>query len=281
MRSDVLGIPVDILNRKETIAIIDGWLKRPGKKARQVVTAYSEFFVTAQNDVVFENVMRKADLVTPDGVSVLAAVEYERVVRSRFKVNSSRIQRIIIGLAEGLNVGRKILSSQIGETVTGVRLFEELNALAERRGWKIFLLGGWGDVSSRTATMLLERFPRLRVIYDAGENQVGTDKITDDRVTKKINAWKPDILFVQYNPVKQEKWIASHLSRLKVGVAIGVGGTFNEYLGEFKKAPVWMEKHGLKWLWRLIIQPHRWRRMIDAVIVFPWLVFRESLKRKN
>jgi len=64
-------------------------------------------------------------------------------------------------------------------------------------------------------------------------------------------------------------------------VAIGVGGTFNEYLGEFKKAPVWMEKHGLKWLWRLIIQPHRWRRMIDAVIVFPWLVFRESLKRKN
>ncbi|KKT48516.1 MAG: N-acetylmannosaminyltransferase [Candidatus Collierbacteria bacterium GW2011_GWC2_44_18] len=270
-----MGIPVDILNRKETIAIIDGWLKRPGKKARQVVTAYSEFFVTAQSDIVFRDVMRKADLVTPDGVSVLAAVEYLK--RTQTKGGFF----ILKCFAEGLNVGRKILSSRIGETVTGVRLFEELNALAERRGWKVFLLGGWGDVGSRTATMLLERFPRLRVMFDAGENRVGTDRAADDRVTKKINAWKPDILFVQYNPVKQEKWIASHLSRLKVGMAMGVGGTFNEFLGEFKKAPVWMEKSGLKWLWRVIVEPQRFGRIFRGVIVFPWMVFQESLKRKN
>jgi len=266
-----LGIPVDLLSRKETIDTINRWLKQPRKKPRLVVTAYSEFFVAAQNDNFFADVIKKADLVTPDGVSVLAAVKYLKKAKGK---------NVFGKVIEGVKVGRDILAGTIGETVTGVKLFEELNALAEKRGWKIFLLGGWGDVSSRTATMLLKRFPKLRVMYDAGENRVGTDRTTDDRVVKKINSWKPDILFVQYNPVKQEKWIASRLPRLSVGMAMGVGGTFNEYLGDFKKSPVWMERMGLKWLWRVMVEPKRLGRIMRAVIVFPWLVFRESLKWK-
>jgi len=281
MRSEVLGIPVDLLGQKGTIETIDRWLKQPRKNPRLVVTAYSEFFV--QNDTVFADVIRKADMVTPDGVSVLAAVKY---LKRTQELKDSRTQTkggffIVKCLGEGLKVGGEILFGKIGETVTGVWLFGELNRLAEKSGWKIFLLGGWGDVSSRTATMLLKRFPGLRVSYDAGENRVGTDRTTDDRVIKKINDWKPDILFVQYNPVKQEKWIASHLSRLKVGMAMGVGGTFNEYLGDFKKAPQWMEHVGLKWLWRVMVEPKRFGRIMRAVIVFPWLVFCESLKRKS
>jgi len=270
MRSEVLGLPVDILSRQETVDKIDGWLRSPDRKPKMIVTAYSEFFVAAQRDTIFSEIIKKADLVTPDGISVLAAVKYSKRVRGK---------NIFQKTGEGLRVGGEILSGEVGETVTGVFLFEELLKLAEKRGWKVFLLGGWGDVSLRTATLALERFPKLRVSYDSGENRVGTDRAVDDRVVKKINAFKPDLLFVQYNPVKQEKWIASHLSRLKAGVVMGVGGTFNEYLGNFQSAPVWMERVGLKWLWRMMVEPKRVGRIFRAVIVFPWLVFWRSLEK--
>ncbi len=277
MRSEVLGLPVDILSRQETVDKVDGWLKNSSHRPKIVVTAYSEFFVTAQKDRVFAEIVRKADLITPDGVSVLAGVRYNQRTQG---IKNARTQgRVIKLMVEGLRVGGEILAGTVGETVTGVFLFEELLRLAEKRGWKVFLLGGWGDVSSRTATLALERFPELRVSYDRGEDQVGTDRTTDDRVVKKINADKPDLLFVAYNPVKQEKWIASHLSQLKVGVVMGVGGTFNEYLGDFKQSPVWMERMGLKWLWRVMVEPKRAGRIFRAVVVFPWLVFVRSLRK--
>lgn len=269
MRSEVLGLPVDILSKVETINLVDGWLRQPVRKPRMVVTAYSEFYVTAQTDTVFADIIKKADLITPDGISVLAGVKYAKLARGK---------NIFGKIAEGLKIGGEILSGEVGETVTGVYLFEELTKLAEKRGWKVFLLGGWGEVSLRTSKLLLERFPNLRVVCDSGESQVGTDKAVDERVVKKINAFKPDLMFVQYRPVQQEKWIFSHLTGLKAGVIMGVGGTFNEYLGDFRPAPAWMEQMGLKWLWRVMVEPKRLGRILRAVVVFPWLVFRESLR---
>lgn len=278
MRSQVLGLPVDVLNRRETIEKIESWLKNPSGRPKMIVTAYSEFYVMAQKDPVFAEVIKKADLVTPDGISVLAAVKYAKVVRLQMADVRSQIGRVLVGLWEGLKVGGEILSGKAGESVTGVWLFSELTKLAEKKGWKVFLLGGWGDVASRTARMLQERFPKIRVTHDHGEDKVGTNKKVDDSVVQKINNFKPDLLFVQYNPVKQEKWMASHQSRLKAGVVMGVGGTFNEFLGDFKKSPVWMERMGLKWLWRVMVEPKRFVRILRAVIVFPWLVFRHSLR---
>jgi N-acetylglucosaminyldiphosphoundecaprenol N-acetyl-beta-D-mannosaminyltransferase len=83
-------------------------------------------------------------------------------------------------------------------------------------------------------------------------------------------------LFVAYGPGKQEKWVWQNKRRLKAKVAIGVGGTFDEVLGKFPTAPAWMEKRGLKWLQRLVVDPKRWRRIINAVIIFPWMVFKNS-----
>jgi N-acetylglucosaminyldiphosphoundecaprenol N-acetyl-beta-D-mannosaminyltransferase len=269
MRTEVLGLPVDILTKKETFDKITDWIRVGIKKPKMVVTAYSEFFVNAQVDREFAKIVQKADLVTPDGRSVLAAVKYMKLARYK-----SGLGKII----EGLKVGGDILRNNLGEVVTGVWLFEELTGMAEKKGWKVFLLGGWDNVSGRTAEMLLGRFPSIRVKYDAGERVVGTDWQTNKMVIEKINKFKPDLLFVAYNPIKQEKWIANHANELKVGVAMGVGGTFNEYLGEFKKAPVWMEQVGLKWLWRVMVEPKRLKRILKAVLVFPWLVFRSSWK---
>jgi N-acetylglucosaminyldiphosphoundecaprenol N-acetyl-beta-D-mannosaminyltransferase len=209
--------------------------------------------------------------VTPDGVSVLAAVSYEKRV--------AQIGGWLGKLAMGLKVGRDVLAGRLGETVTGVWLFEELCREAGKKRLKVFLLGGWGGVAERASVILLERFPGIKVAYDPGESRAGTDGSIDRRVVERINRFKPDILFVAYSPVVQEKWIDAHREVLKAKVAIGVGGTFDEYAGKLALAPEWMSRSGLKWLWRLWLQPKRLRRILRAVIVFPWLVYKGSLKK--
>ena len=131
-------------------------------------------------------------------------------------------------------------------------------------------------MSGRATVMLQKRFPGIKVAYDEGEERVGSDEKKNKQVIAKINEFEPDILFVSYNPIKQEKWMYKHRSQLKAKIGIGVGGTFNEYLGEFKKAPTLMERMGLKWLWRLMVEPRRFGRIMRAVIVFPWLVFKKG-----
>lgn len=268
MRSEILGLPVDILTKEESFSLIEEWMRVGVKKPKTIVTAYSEFFVNGQRDRDFARIISKASLVTPDGKSVLAAYKYLKISK-----NKNILQKILCGLS----VGGEILSGSIGESVTGVWLFDVITKNASKHNWRIFILGGWGELSAEVTRMLLKRFSSIKIGYDAGEQSVGSDPMTDKRVVDKINRFKPDFLFVQYRPIVQEKWIDSHLGELKVKVAMGIGGTMDEYAGRLATAPVWMERHGLKWLWRLIIQPHRWKRMVDAVIVFPWLVFRESM----
>ena len=266
MRKNVLGAPVDLLSGAETLELLTNWIEGESKM-KLVVTAYSEFYVRAQSDSEFMKIMQSADLVTPDGVSVLAAAKYQDRVRG---------ESLLKKLGEGLRVGGEILNGKVGKPVTGVWLFENMVKMAAEKDWKVFLLGGWDKVSEKTARMLLKRFPRLRLEYDEGEVRVGTDETTNKRVIEKINRFAPDILFVSYNPIKQEKWLAKHRDVLRVKIGIGVGGTFDEYAGKIKTSPRWMEKMGLKWLWRVLIEPKRFGRIMKAVIVFPWLVFRNS-----
>lgn len=272
MREKILGVNVDFVSRQEAVKKISSWVEYSEKQPlKQVVTAYSEFLVRANYDKRFKEIINKADLVTPDGISVLAAGHYLKESKNR-----NLIFKLLIGFGTGLD----ILSGSLGDTVTGVWLFEKLSELAGANGWKVFLLGSWGDTAERTATMLLKRFPGIIVDSDPGEKKVGSNEDRNKEVIKKINEFQPDILCVTYSPVVQEKWIEENRDKLKAKVAIGLGGTFNEFLGEFKKAPSWMEKMGLKWLWRLIQEPKRWRRILNAVVVFPWLVFLESFKQE-
>lgn len=276
MREKVLGLPVDVLTKEQALKNIEDWIKIPNGNLRQVVTAYSEFYVNAQRDKDFAKILSKADLVTADGRSILAAVEYGRKTQN-FK--KSKTQNVVSCFVEGLRVGWRILKNDLGETVTGVWLFEEVCRVAEEKGWRVFVLGGWGDVNLRATRMLLERFPKLKLASDAGESVVGMEVGENEQVLERINKFKPDVLFVQYRPIQQEKWIDKNRKLLKAKVAVGIGGTLDEFVGDLKQAPKWMQSMGLKWLWRLMIQPKRWRRMIDAVIIFPWLVFRESLRK--
>ncbi len=258
----ILGVGIDFVSRVEAIEKIQQFVRERPYKFHQVVTAYSEFLVRASGDEEFRDIMNRSDLVVPDGGSLLAAQKFSEKP----------------GVINGLRVGLELFKGRLGETVTGVWLFEQITKLAVKRKWKIFLLGGWGGVASRTANKLEKSYPGIQVDFDQGEDLVGTDEATNALVIEKINRFAPDVLFVSYNPIKQEKWIDKNRGFLKnTKVAIGVGGTFAEYLGEFKPAPEWFVRHNLKWAWRLWVEPRRVRRIFNAVVVFPLLVARSLL----
>ena len=297
----ILGVKVDEISRQETIDKISSWIgKREGLK--HVVTIYSEFLLVAEKDEEFKKATKKADLVVPDGVGVLAALEYKKIT-TRAAQHSGRdlryasaTRRRVALLFAGLRVGVDGLRGNLGEPVTGVWLFEELVGLAAKNGWKVFLLGGFGDTAERLAEKLknasLDPFDSakaslrmtkrmgLQVEFDAGEQRVGRilessqTRPQNDEVIEKINEFKPDLLFVAYGPIKQEKWIYKNKGKLKAKVAIGLGGTFDEVLGEFPRTPEWMEKRGLKALWRLVVQPKRLPRIWRGMVVFPFRVWR-------
>jgi N-acetylglucosaminyldiphosphoundecaprenol N-acetyl-beta-D-mannosaminyltransferase len=194
-------------------------------------------------------------LVLPDGIGVLAGLAY---------LEGERVWSVI---------GRA-LRGRLGETVTGVWLSEELVKLANKKKWRVFLLGGFGKTAERLVKKLRLTNSNLQIDFDKGEERLRENDSKDRQVIEKINKFAPDILLVAYGPGKQEKWIYKNKENLKAKIAIGVGGTFDELLDDSLRSPKWMERRGLKWLWRLIRQPRRLIRIYRAVVVFPWLVFR-------
>ncbi|MEK7524897.1 MAG: WecB/TagA/CpsF family glycosyltransferase [Patescibacteria group bacterium] len=267
----VLGIRLDLVGREEALDLIGKWLIAKAPRLKMVATAYSEFFVTARSDGDFRMALESSDLVVPDGIGPLAAINFTESLAPSDNV----FQKVV----KGVKTGGAILAGKVGQPVAGYWLFKELVKRAAENGWRIFLLGGFGDAASLVAEKLS---PAGKIAFDQGaqiaEEMVGE---VNESVVEKINKFRPDLLFVAYGPVKQEKWLAANKGRLKAKVAIGVGGTFDEFLGKVKAAPEVFSRLGLKWLWRLAVQPKRIGRIWQAVVVFPWLVFKESRGRQE
>jgi N-acetylglucosaminyldiphosphoundecaprenol N-acetyl-beta-D-mannosaminyltransferase len=202
------------------------------------------------SDKEFKRALDEADLVVGDGVSVWAAADY-------LKLGGGK--NVLIRLIEGLRVGIKVLRGEYAQRPVGMRMFEKLMAVKK---YKIFLFGGFNKVAER----LVRKYG-------------GEWSEEDEKVIEKINNYNPDILFVALGRYKQEKWIAKNIYKLKAAVVMGVGSAFDELAGEgvwHKKTPEWIEKMGLKWLWRVVVDPRHVTRAWRAFPVFPWKVFWQS-----
>lgn len=135
-------------------------------------------------------------------------------------------------------------------TVTGVDLTVQAAGLCARRGWRVYLLGGRPGVAAAAAEALRRVHPELVVAGCEAE-----------AAPPAIAATAPDLLLVAYGQPAQELWIDRHAGELPARVAIGVGGTFDFLAGRVPRAPEWMRRRGLEWLFRLLRQPWRARRM--------------------
>jgi len=221
----LMGVPIHSITAEETVAYVAQWIE--GGQARQIATVNPEFLMQARKDAAFRATLNRVALCIPDGYGVLWA---------------ARLRGI-----------------KIRERVPGSDLVPRLSAAAARYGWRIFYLGAAPGIAEKTADILTARYPGLPV---AG-CYAGSPAIEEENdIVTRIRASQADILFVAYGAPKQELWLERNLPRTGAKVGIGVGGTFDFITGIRHRAPHWIQRIGLEWFYRLVVEPWRWRRQL-------------------
>ena len=157
--------------------------------------------------------------------------------------------------------------------VTGADMVPAICRRCADEGLSVYVLGGDKEAVD-------EAFAKM----SCGVKVAGVDsafvKLDEDQpeIAERINAARPDVLFVALGNPKQELWIKRNAGRVDIGVAIGVGGTFNFIAGRVKRAPKWMQRCGLEWIYRIMQEPGRlWRRYAYGLVKFSWLAAKEIL----
>lgn len=235
----LLGVPLDPVTEESAVDRILAFLASPAQ--HHVMTPNAEMLVEAQCNQAFHQLLQRTSLNLPDSVSLLWAA--------------------------------RRTGQHLPARVTGVDTVVRLCGVLGPEH-PVFLLGSAPGVAERAAAELSRRNPRL-VIAGTYAGSPREEHVND--VISRISAARPHLLLVAYGAPAQDLWIDRHLSALpSVRVAMGIGGTFDFLAGTVKRAPQLLRRLGLEWLWRLVREPWRWRRIVRATIVFPWLVVRSQ-----
>jgi N-acetylglucosaminyldiphosphoundecaprenol N-acetyl-beta-D-mannosaminyltransferase len=166
--------------------------------------------------------------------------------------------------------------------VAGPDLFDRICSVSAREGYRHFLYGGAEGVATRLKAVLEERYPGIQVLGAVSPPFRPLTSEEDDHIVQQINAAAPHFLWVGLGAPKQEKWIFEHLDRIHVPFQIGIGAAFDFFAGTVERAPLWMQKLGLEWLFRLSQDPARlWKRYLIYNTKFIWKALPEILKGHN
>jgi N-acetylglucosaminyldiphosphoundecaprenol N-acetyl-beta-D-mannosaminyltransferase len=234
---------------EETLEYIEENARKKVSK-RFVVTINTELVMLAKKDSEYDKILNSADLAVVDGIGVVWA--------------------------------GKMFGKQYKGRVHGSDLVERVSEAVAKKPITVGFLGGQGNVAQQTAECLKNKYPGLKVAFAIEEadrlqtTDHSNEAISVDLSPKSVSRIKCDILFVAFGSPKQEFWIAENLAKIDVKVAMGVGGAFDFISGKVRRAPVWMRKIGLEWLFRLIIQPWRIKRQF-ALVKFVVIVIKEKL----
>ena len=182
-------------------------------------------------------------------------------------------------LADGQAVvwASRVLGAPLPERVAGVDLFMELLAESARRGYRVYFLGARPDVLARMLEEARRRFPGLTV---AGARDGYYQPGQEAEIAEEIRTSRTDILFLGMSSPRKELFMGEWGPATKAHVLHGVGGSFNILAGETRRAPVWLQTHGLEWLYRAWQEPIRLgRRYLTTNLAFLALVARERIRR--
>jgi N-acetylglucosaminyldiphosphoundecaprenol N-acetyl-beta-D-mannosaminyltransferase len=254
------------------------------KRKFLIVTPNPEMVMRAEKDENFANILNSADLALPDGIGLSAANKFFSLPAPK-----NKILRLPVLLIQGFIVGLAVLFKEEWlreglELMKGREMFLELMKLANKKGWRVFLLGGEDEAVKKAANNLRKSLKKVAIEFTDGPmididgNPISQDEVLIERKTiKSINEFKPHLLFVAFGAPKQERWLNKWLGELNIGGAMVVGGTFDYMAQKRSLPPQWVEKLGLEWLWRLLLQPGRARRIMIAFPFFPLKVFWHKL----
>lgn len=230
-RIRILDVPVDMVDETEAMSIFRELIKT--ENCSLIVTPNSEIIVNASKDQELKRIVEFADLVIPDGI--------------------------------GLVYASRIMGMPLKERVTGIDFLGRILEYLEEEGLSVFFLGskpGDGDspgIAALAAENIKKKYKKLSV---AGTHHGYFKESEEEEIVRKINDSGADFLCVAMGSPKQEKFIFQHKDKLKVKGAIGVGGSLDVWAGTLKRAPRFYREHGLEWLYRLIQEPSRYKRMI-------------------
>jgi len=243
---NILGVNISRLQKSQVLKKIEQFLVddlprlSEASKQHQIVTVNPEFLLAAEHDEEFFYILNKADLAVPDGVGLK-----------------------FTGWLMGKNIQR----------ITGADLVRNILNIAQDKNLKVAIIN-WRDGLSKKEEIekaLKDKYKDLESLIINIDRETGNWKLGAGNIVN----FQPDILFVTLGAPWQEKFIFHNLTKLpSVKIAMGVGGSFDFITGKIKRAPKLVRIIGLEWLWRLFKQPWRWRRIYNAVIVFPCLFFK-------
>jgi N-acetylglucosaminyldiphosphoundecaprenol N-acetyl-beta-D-mannosaminyltransferase len=249
----ILGVKISKLDLGSSKLLVSNFLASGGQY--KIFTPNPEMLVDARSDSYFHRVLNSSDLNICDGHGI------------------------------------KFLSKEHLTVIHGVDFMLDICKIAEHKKYSVFFLGcGDEKVLEAMQKKLKTRFPELTIAgFDPGlkvslpksnSSKVGLiyDEEENEKILQKIQNSKAQIIFVAFGHNKQEKWIYENLPKLKnVKLFMGVGGSFDFLSSKVKRAPKWVRKFGLEWLYRLVTQPKRFARIFKAIITFSFLkIFRNN-----
>lgn len=170
----------------------------------------------------------------------------------------------------GLKIGALIFGRLLKHRVTGVDLTYQVLKLAEQKNYSVLFIGGHPEVNQIAEQKIKEKYPNLKINFIFGHDFNDRGESSDPDLLNKINYLNPDLIFNCYGAPKQEFWINENLEKISsLKAAFGVGGTLEFIAGKINRAPKIFRIAGLEWLWRLIQEPKRIKRIFNAVVIFP------------
>ena len=249
-RISIGKVVLDPLSLPETVQEILQLVSEPYERCKQVVTVNAQFVTVADKEP------RLAKLIENSAVSIADGVP-------------------LLWVASALG---QSLRGRVNGTELMVRLCEE----AAVYGKSVYFLGGRPGAGEETAERMQARFPGLVVAgIDCPAFGFDRNPKLDKEVSDRLSAAAPDIVFVALGAPKAEYWIEEHL-HLRAGVMIGVGGSFELVGGFTKRAPIFWQKAGCEWLWRLCVEPRRlWKRYLIGNLQFLGVVLRQAHGKKR
>lgn len=230
----ILGIPFHNVSFADTVE----WVRQRVRSRRPayIATANMDFVTQAWRDPELQRILLEADLVVADGIP-------------------------IVWLS-------RILGYPLKERVTGSDLVPLFAELAAREGFSLYGLGGAEGVAEKALTKLAERYPGMRIAGFYSPPKADILDMDNPGILARLATANPDILLVAFGGPKQEKWCNLHIRQWKVPIAIGIGGSLDFLAGAQKRAPRWIQRLALEWLWRMLSDPRRLFRRYVANIAF-------------
>ena len=226
----MLGVPFDKITAEAALRRIERMIE--SKRPHYVVTANVDFLVQARRDVELRRILLEAHLVLCDGTPLVWA--------------------------------SRLLGNPLPERVAGADLVPSLIRVAAEKGHRIFFLGGAPGVAEQAAANLQARYPTLNLVGHYSPPFRELLEMDHDEMVRRVRAARPDLLFVSFGCPKAEKWIEMHYRSLGVPVVMGVGATIDFLAGRVRRAPVWMQRAGVEWIFRLLQEPGRLFRRYAA-----------------